>query len=197
MKKIENQCDVKVVAHCVMDNHVHLLVEIKEVKELSDFMHKVNTLYAMYYNKKYNRVGYVYRDRYKSQGIYSEKQLYVCINYIHNNPVKARICRYPYEYKYSSYNNFEFDLRDINNVCSEKDDNIKFLEDEEQTEKEIKELIEKYLIDNNLRLEELKDNRKNIKELITILEDKYDVSLRKIAMYLKISREKVRRVQSE
>ena len=111
VKEMENKSDVKVISHCVMDNHVHLVAEIKEMKELSKFMHKVNTLYAMYYNKKYDRVGYVYRDRYKSQAIYSEKQLYTCINYVHNNPVKAAICKHPSEYKYSSYNDFEFDFK--------------------------------------------------------------------------------------
>lgn len=195
IKAIENKCDIKVISHCVMDNHVHLITEIEEIKELSKFMHKVNTLYAMYYNKKYNRVGYVYRDRYKSQVIYSEKQLYACINYVHNNPVKAGICKCPCEYKYSSYNNFEFNLIEVINTYTEKEDNIKFLEDEEQTEREIKELVENYLINNKLQLEELKYNNKNIKELIEILEDNYDISLRKIATYLEISREKVRRVQ--
>lgn len=197
VKEMENKSDVKVISHCVMDNHVHLVAEIKEMKELSKFMHKVNTLYAMYYNKKYDRVGYVYRDRYKSQAIYSEKQLYTCINYVHNNPVKAAICKHPSEYKYSSYNDFEFDFKKVIDAYQKKEDNIKFLEDEEHTEREIRELVEKYLINNNLQLEELKDNSKNIKELIEILKNNYDVSLRKIATYLKISREKVRRVQSK
>ena len=149
---MENKSDVKVISHCVMDNHVHLVAEIKEMKELSKFMHKVNTLYAMYYNKKYDRVGYVYRDRYKSQAIYSEKQLYTCINYVHNNPVKAAICKHPSEYKYSSYNDFEFDFKKVIDAYQKKEDNIKFLEDEEQTEREIRELVEKYLINNNLQL---------------------------------------------
>lgn len=197
MKYIKEQCDINIISHCIMDNHVHLIVGTKEVKELSKFMHKINTLYAMYYNKKYDRVGYVYRDRYKSQPIYTEKQLYTCINYVHNNPVKAGICEYPHEYKYSSCKNFNFKLENISNENSGNEDNIKFLEDDEQTEREIKELIEKYLINNKLQLEELKDNRKNIRELIVILENNYDISLRKIAIYLNLSREKVRRAKRE
>ena len=99
-----------------------------------------------YYNKKYNRVGYVFRNRYKKQVLYSEKQLYTCINYIHNNPVKAKICRFPHEYKYSSYNRYrqnieEYDRYIKNNLSTEKENNIIFLEDEDEREEEIQNFI--------------------------------------------------------
>ena len=54
-------------------------------------------------NKKRKRVGYVYRDRFKTQVINNEKHLYNCILYIHNNPVKANMCKKTSEYKFSSY----------------------------------------------------------------------------------------------
>lgn len=198
MKNTETQYDVEIISYCIMDNHVHLLVRIEKTDDLSKFMHKINTLYALYYNKKYDRVGYVYRDRYKSQIIYSEKQLYICINYIHNNPIKAGICTYPYQYKYSSFINFSLsNLECISNMQKEQEDEkIFFLEDEEQTEKEIQKLISDYLINNNIKLEELRNNKDNLKELIELLRNTYNVSLRKIAVYLKIPRESIRRLQS-
>ena len=60
----------------------------------------------MYYNNEKNRVGYVFRNRYNSQEIYSKRQLYICLKYIHNNPVKAKITKTMKDYKYSSYNEF-------------------------------------------------------------------------------------------
>ena len=42
-----------------------------------------------------------HRHFYKSQEIYSEKQLRACVNYIHNNPIKAKICKFPYQEIYS------------------------------------------------------------------------------------------------
>lgn len=190
------QYNIEIVSYCIMDNHVHLLVGVKKNEELSKFMHKVNTLYALYYNKKYDRVGYVYRNRYKSQIIYSEKQFYTCINYIHNNPVKAGICKNPYEYEYSSFKDFDDGFKFDSNVHNEETGNITFIEDEEQTENEIQELIENYLIYNSLKLEKLKENKENLKELIEILRNKYNISLRKIAMYLNIPRETIRRLQN-
>ena len=85
--------DIQIVSYCVMDNHVHILIYIEDTNNLIKFMHKVNLKYAKYYNKKYDRVGYVFRDRYKTQPIFYEKHLYQCIDYIHQNPVKAHMCR--------------------------------------------------------------------------------------------------------
>ena len=69
-------------------------------------MKQVNTIYAMSYNKEHSRVGYVFRDRFKSIPILSKEQLYICIKYIHMNPVKAKIVKEEKDYKYSSYNDY-------------------------------------------------------------------------------------------
>ena len=69
-------------------------------------MQKINTTYSRFYNKKFNRVGYVYRDRYKSQTIVDRKHLINCLIYIHNNPLKAGIVSRIQDYKYSSYLEF-------------------------------------------------------------------------------------------
>ena len=97
MYKLKDEHNIKIKAYCIMNNHAHMLLEA-DIKELSKYMQRLNTKYAIYYNKKYNRVGYVFRDRFKSEGIFSEQQLYSCINYIYNNPVKAKICNHPMEY---------------------------------------------------------------------------------------------------
>lgn len=97
---------ITVLAYCIMNNHAHFLVFSKNIINLSKFMQRVNTSYARFYNKENNRVGYVFRDCYKSQPIYNHTQLCKCIKYIHNNPVKANIVNHMSEYQYSSYNEF-------------------------------------------------------------------------------------------
>ena len=193
INKVKKEIDVYIVSYCIMDNHVHILIKEEYIECLSRFMHKVNTLYAMYYNKKYNRVGYVFRDRYKSQVIYSEKQLYTCINYIHNNPVKAGICRLASEYEYSSYNeyikNMEEIQRNINGLLIKEDILDKkenFLEIEEEKEVEIKNAIEEYMKINNINFDTLKNERKNLKEIINMLKEYYGLSLRQISIYINV-----------
>ena len=69
MKKLNVEYFVKIIAYCIMNNHAHLLLEVNNVTNLSAYMHRLNTKYAQYYNKKHNRVGFVFRNRFKSEGI--------------------------------------------------------------------------------------------------------------------------------
>lgn len=98
--------NVNILAYCIMDNHVHLLVNIVEIEDMCKFMHQVNTAYAKFYNKVYNRVGYVFRNRYLAKPILDESQLKRCIVYIHRNPVVAEMVKKESEYKFSSYNEY-------------------------------------------------------------------------------------------
>ena len=97
---------VNIIAYCIMDNHSHFLMHTEETQNISNFMKQVNSIYAMDYNRRKNRVGYVYRNRFESVPIMTREQMYKCIKYIHMNPVKAGIVNDEAEYEYSSYNDY-------------------------------------------------------------------------------------------
>lgn len=182
---IEKQ-KVEIVAYCIMNNHAHMLIKAEEIKELSKYMQRLNTKYAIYYNKKYEKVGYVFRDRYKSEGIYSEEQLYSCINYIYNNPVKAGMCNKVEEYPYSNHKKIKNNIiEDYNFIDINENDDI------------CQNILEKFLIENNLELEYLKANKRKLRELIMILKQKSNCSLREIAEYTNISRETIRKIYKQ
>ncbi|MCI8519724.1 MAG: hypothetical protein HFJ51_06825 [Clostridia bacterium] len=103
--KIKNT-NIEILSYCIMDNHAHFLIYCQVPEELSDLMRKVNTTYAMRYNKLNKRKGFVFRDRFFTQPILSQKQLYNCLVYIHRNPVSAGICLKMEDYCYSSYNEY-------------------------------------------------------------------------------------------
>ena len=92
---LAKELKIQIISYCIMNNHAHMLLKINNIKDLSKYMQRLNTRYGKYFNKKYNRVGYVFRDRFKSEGIYSEKHLFNCIKYIYDNPVKAGMCKKP------------------------------------------------------------------------------------------------------
>lgn len=87
--KSQEYDNIKILAYCMMNNHAHLLIFTKEIESLSKFMQRINNSYSNFYNKINNRVGFVFRDRYYTQEILDQRQLYTCLRYIHNNPVKA------------------------------------------------------------------------------------------------------------
>ena len=78
---------VEILAFCFMPNHIHLL--LKQIKDngIVGFMRKVGTGYASYFNKKYERKGYVFQNRFKDIRIKDDNQLKTIFTYIHTNPL--------------------------------------------------------------------------------------------------------------
>ena len=163
-----------------------MLIKTKKSDELSKYMQRLNCTYARYYNKKYDRVGYVFRDRYKSEGIYDEQHLYNCIKYIYDNPVKAGICSKAKDYPYSNYKI----------ITKEIKENYTFM-DIDNDSKICKELIQNFLNENDMDINDLKKNKRKLKELIVILKMEYNISLRKISEETKIGRETIRKTYIE
>lgn len=77
---------VEIMAFCLMPNHVHLLVRQLRDDGVSKFMKKFGG-YANFYNRKYNRKGHLFQDRYQAVHIKTDRQLMTAFVYIHTNPV--------------------------------------------------------------------------------------------------------------
>ncbi len=184
--KLSKEHETEIIAYCIMNNHAHMLIKTKKSDELSKYMQRLNCTYARYYNKKYDRVGYVFRDRYKSEGIYDEQHLYNCIKYIYYNPVKAGICSKAKDYPYSNYKI----------ITKEIKENYTFMDIDNDSEI-CKELIQNFLNENDMDINDLKKNKRKLKELIVILKMEYNISLRKISEETKIGRETIRKTYIE
>jgi len=52
-------------------------------------MHRLNSAYARYFNKKYKRRGFLFQDRYKSIVTQDTNYFKELIRYIHLNPIRA------------------------------------------------------------------------------------------------------------
>lgn len=88
--------------YCLMDNHYHLLLETPD-GNLSEGMRHVNGLYTQSFNRAHNRVGHIFRGRYKAILIEKENYLLALCRYIVLNPVRAGVVRNPADYEWSNY----------------------------------------------------------------------------------------------
>lgn len=79
---------VQLYAWCLMPNHFHLLVETPD-ENLTDFMHRLLTRYALYFNRVHNQVGHLFQGRYKAIVCEREPYLMALVRYIHLNPFKG------------------------------------------------------------------------------------------------------------
>ena len=96
------ECGFKLYAYCLMGNHVHILLSVSD-ESLETIFKKIGGRYVYYYNVKYRRVGHLFQDRFKSEPVEDETYLLTVMRYIHQNPIKAKLCAKVGDYPYSSY----------------------------------------------------------------------------------------------
>jgi len=89
-------------AYVLMSNHVHLLIETGETP-LSKILQGVNQSYTLYFNHKYKTVGHLFQGRYKAILCDREAYLLGLLQYIHENPLRARIAETLDTYPWSSH----------------------------------------------------------------------------------------------
>lgn len=102
IKKYQQIYQFKVYGYCLMDNHVHLLIDANGA-DISSIMHSINFSYAQYFNKIHKRHGHLFQDRFKSKIITDERYLFVASAYIHNNTTDIEAYKHcPERYEFSS-----------------------------------------------------------------------------------------------
>ena len=110
----QNDLGFRLMGYIIMDNHFHILLQTIE-KPLQSIMHRINSKYSKYYNRKFGRKGHVLGERYKAILVQDERYLLTLLRYIHQNPVKAGICNKAEEYMWSSDHYYR------NGICKEID----------------------------------------------------------------------------
>lgn len=87
LMRYKNESEFELYAYCLMENHIHLL--IKEGNEsVSNVIKRLGVSYVRWYNKKYDRIGHLFQDRFRSEPVEDDKYLLTVTRYIHQNPVK-------------------------------------------------------------------------------------------------------------
>ena len=206
MKEKLHKSNVTILAYCIMNNHAHFLIYTEKSEYLGKYMQRLNTTYSNYYNRMEKRVGYVFRDRYMTQDILSKKQLYNCIVYIHNNPVRAKMVDIPCKYNYSSYNEFLDNKEIINEKSLElifgttlnlknmfyqihKDNKEKNFLDVK--EKEVEAIIKEYEKNYGIEIKEIRRDKTILKSFIKKAREETNVTLIELAEILNISKSSV------
>ena len=120
ISKYKNECDFKVLAFCLMSNHAHLLIRIRDGLP-GDIMQKILLSYSHYFNLKYERSGHLFQNRYFSAPVDNEAYLINVLKYIVYNPVEAKIVAKPMDYRWSSISEFygmESSITDTEEIIS-------------------------------------------------------------------------------
>src|SRR5438874_5234227 len=79
--RASNRHGVRVIGRCLMDTHYHLVVEATTAK-LSAAMQQLNSAYAFRFNKRHERHGHVFSERFRSWAIRDEEHLEAALGYL-------------------------------------------------------------------------------------------------------------------
>ena len=114
LQRYRQELGFELVAYCLMENHVHLLLH-DDRDRLDLIMKKIAGSYAYYFNRKYDRSGHLFQDRYGSETIEDDAYLLTVIRYIHRNPEKAGIAGAG-DYRWSSYGAYLKQSAEVDNA---------------------------------------------------------------------------------
>ncbi len=81
-----------VLAWALMGNHAHILVKSGE-RGLAELMRRLLTGYAVSFNLRHQRNGYLFQNRYKSIVCQEDAYFKELVRYIHLNPIRAKIVK--------------------------------------------------------------------------------------------------------
>jgi putative transposase len=90
--KLVANTGTRILAWVLMDNHVHLLL-FSGQRGVSTFMRRLLTGYAVWFNRRHQRTGHLFQNRYRSILCEEDQYLLELVRYIHLNPLRASVVK--------------------------------------------------------------------------------------------------------
>jgi|SRR5579862_2866540 len=97
----QRDAGVRVLAYCLMSNHVHFVVVPERADSLAVLFRRVHGAYAQAFNARRRRSGHLWQNRFYSCPL-SERHLWIALRYVEANPVRALLVGRAEQYRWSS-----------------------------------------------------------------------------------------------
>ena len=99
------------LAYCLMPNHIHFLIRIREVSDtsqspISEFMKRLSITYAHKFNHDNQRVGPIFQGRFKIKQLHTDELVAHVASYIHLNPAMAGLVESSQLWPWSDINDY-------------------------------------------------------------------------------------------
>lgn len=114
MVRAFHKYNLKIPGWTVMTNHAHMLVE-GDKDGIARAFQSIGGSFCRWFNRREGEKGAVFDSRYYLKPIKDRRQYFICLAYLYNNPVRAKMVRRAEDYKWSTYNeiyNLDYELAD-------------------------------------------------------------------------------------
>jgi putative transposase len=100
-EEAKNEYKLKILAYCLMPNHVHFIGIASEAHSFSKAIKIVHVKYAQYFHKEYGGIGHLWQGRFYSC-LLSQSHLLAALKYVERNPVRSNLALKPWDWVWSS-----------------------------------------------------------------------------------------------
>ena len=90
-----------VEGYCLMTNHIHLIATPESEESLARALGRTHFRYTQYINRFHKRSGHLWQNRFYSCAL-DDEHYWTAMAYVEQNPVRARMVRLPWRYRWSS-----------------------------------------------------------------------------------------------
>ena len=101
LKEQSGKDGLEVIGYCPMSNHIHLVAIPHSDTSLAKAVGRTHFRYTQYINRFHQRSGHLWQGRFHSCAL-DEQHFWLAMQYVEQNPVRAKICRKPWRYEWSS-----------------------------------------------------------------------------------------------
>jgi putative transposase len=101
LRKLCAKHGVGLLGYCLMTNHVHLIATPTREDALNLAVGRTHFVYAQYVNRLHGRSGHLWQGRFYSCPM-DEAHTVEAMSYVERNPVRAKLTRVPWSYRWSS-----------------------------------------------------------------------------------------------
>ena len=103
LRFVQKKHAFKLFNYELMNTHVHLFLEPGPQIAFSRTMHLINWKYARDYNRRKNRTGHLWMDRFKCIPVESNEYALSLMRYINRNPLRAGMVEKAGEWRWSGF----------------------------------------------------------------------------------------------
>ena len=101
IQEYSNKYGLSILAYCLMKNHVHFVAIPAKEGSLARTFNTAHMRYSQYFNKKMKAKGHLWQGRFFSC-VLDEPHLLAVSKYVERNPVRAKLVKKPWQWKWSS-----------------------------------------------------------------------------------------------
>lgn len=102
LKEYAERSEFRLYAYCLMSNHIHLLIDTGG-KPIGQVIKPIASRYASWFNQKYEKIGHLFQDRFKSEPVENRRYFLTVLRYIIQNPLKAGLENSLGHYRWNCY----------------------------------------------------------------------------------------------